>query len=103
ARRSSCWALWRRTPCATPFDSPAWLMAWWRQFSPGELFTLAAEQGGKLVAVAACYIEDGALGRRLLPIGISVSDYHDVLLDPTCAADAWSSVREAALAARDAW
>src|SRR4051794_35890653 len=29
------WALWRRSPAATPFESPAWLMAWWRHFSPG--------------------------------------------------------------------
>jgi CelD/BcsL family acetyltransferase involved in cellulose biosynthesis len=96
-------ALWRRNPAATPFDSPAWLTAWWRHFSPGELFTLAAEQGDKLVAVAAFYIEQGTLGCRLLPVGISVSDYHDVLLDPTCAAEAWSSIRDAALAAPDTW
>jgi CelD/BcsL family acetyltransferase involved in cellulose biosynthesis len=97
------WALWRRSPAATPFESPAWLMAWWRHFSPGDLFTLAAEEGGKLVALAVCYIENGDLGCRLLPVGIAVSDYHDVLLDPACAADAWSSIRDTALASPESW
>lgn len=97
------WDLWRRTPAATPFQSPAWLLAWWRHFSPGDLFTLVAEQGDKLVGLATFYIEDGALGRRLLPVGISVSDYHDVLLDPTCSRVAWMALRNAALAAPELW
>src|SRR3712207_9332638 len=29
------WDLWRRTPSATPFLSPAWLIRWWRHFHPG--------------------------------------------------------------------
>ena len=28
------WTLWDRSPAATPFQSPAWLLAWWRNFSP---------------------------------------------------------------------
>ncbi|HEX8666557.1 MAG TPA: GNAT family N-acetyltransferase [Beijerinckiaceae bacterium] len=75
------WDLWRRAPTATPFGSPAWLIPWWRAFHPGELTTAAAWKDGRLVGLAPFYREDGALGRRLLPLGISVTDYHDVLID----------------------
>jgi CelD/BcsL family acetyltransferase involved in cellulose biosynthesis len=76
------WELWRRARPSTPFQSPAWLIPWWRHFHPGELATAAAWHDGRLIGLAPFYLEDGALGRRLLPVGISVSDYHDVLLDP---------------------
>ena len=76
------WDLWHRAETATPFQSPAWLTAWWRHFHPGELFCVAIRDGRRLVGLAPLYIEDGAYGRRLLPVGISMSDYLDVLLDP---------------------
>jgi CelD/BcsL family acetyltransferase involved in cellulose biosynthesis len=76
------WELWRRSPSATPFQSPAWLIPWWRHFHPGELFVVTVRHGARLVGLAPFYIEDGALGRRILPVGISLSDYLDVLLDP---------------------
>jgi CelD/BcsL family acetyltransferase involved in cellulose biosynthesis len=31
--------LWRRVPTATPFQSPAWLVPWWRVFDDGELMS----------------------------------------------------------------
>jgi CelD/BcsL family acetyltransferase involved in cellulose biosynthesis len=73
------WQLWRQARPATPFQSPAWLLSWWRAFAPGELYVLAARQQERLVALAPFYLETSALGRRLLPIGISVSDYQDIL------------------------
>jgi CelD/BcsL family acetyltransferase involved in cellulose biosynthesis len=76
------WGLWRRSPSATPFQSPAWLIPWWRHFHPGELFVVTVRNGEQLVGLAPFYIEDGPLGRRILPIGISLSDYLDVLVDP---------------------
>jgi CelD/BcsL family acetyltransferase involved in cellulose biosynthesis len=95
--------LWERCPTATPFQSPAWLIPWWRHFAPGELFTLAVFDGDVLAGLAPFYIENGALGRRLLPVGISLSDYHDVLLDPERMADAWQALLVAALGAPEAW
>ena len=74
------WALWRRCRGATPFQSPAWLIPWWRHFHPGDLFVVAVRRERRLVGLAPFYIEDGT--RRILPVGISVSDYLDVLLDP---------------------
>jgi hypothetical protein len=54
--------------------------------------TVAAECLGKLVGLAPIYREDGSLGRRLLPLGISLSDYHDVLIDPGHIDDAWPAM-----------
>jgi CelD/BcsL family acetyltransferase involved in cellulose biosynthesis len=89
------WSLWRRAPEATPFGSPAWLLPWWRAFHPGELFTAAAYRDGELVGLAPFYREDGPHGRRLLPVGISLSDHHDVLLDPACAGAAAAALTAA--------
>jgi CelD/BcsL family acetyltransferase involved in cellulose biosynthesis len=74
--------LWRGSPAATVFQSPAWLMAWWDVFAPGQLATIALWSGDRLVALAPLYLETGSLGLRLLPMGIGISDYTDVLLDP---------------------
>ncbi len=75
-------ALWRRAPEATPFQSPAWLIPWMRAFAPGQLCTAAVFSGSELVALFPFYLERGPLGGRLLPLGISLSDYLDVLVDP---------------------
>lgn len=76
------WDLWRRSPAATPFSAPAWAIPWWCAFAPGRLHAAALRRDGRLVALAPTYLEDGPLGRRLLPIGIGISDHFDVLLDP---------------------
>jgi CelD/BcsL family acetyltransferase involved in cellulose biosynthesis len=76
------WALWRRVPAATPFQSPAWLLAWWRSFAPGRLASVALRRDGRLVALAPLYREESPRGARLLPLGISLSDYLDLLLEP---------------------
>ena len=75
------WALWQRAEHATPFQSPAWLLPWWQVFHPGELMTVAVRRDGLLVGLAPFYLEDGAYGRRLLPLGIGVTDYLDVLIE----------------------
>jgi len=97
------WALWKRVPGALPFASPAWLIAWWRHFAPGELFTLAVHREGRLVGLAPGYLEDGPLGRRVLPLGISLSDHLDVLLDPACEAEAGRALAQATLLRRQDW
>ncbi len=71
------WELWRRA-AAPSFLSPSWLLPWWQIFHPGELCTIAALDGGRLIALAALYRD----GVRLLPVGIALSDYLDVLADP---------------------
>jgi len=98
------WRLWRRAPASTPFQSPAWLIAWWGVFRPGALLTIAVRQGGELVGLGPCYVEEGAHGRRLLPIGISLSDHLDMLIDPDCEGVAAMLVETAAQdAGWDVW
>ena len=75
--------LWRHTK-ATPFQSPDWLTPWWDVFAPGELRIVAVRDGGTLVGLAPLYREQGRYGSRLLPIGISLSDYVDVLFGAEC-------------------
>lgn len=96
------WELWRRAPSATPFQCPAWLVPWWHAFSPGTLFTIACEVSGRLVGLAPLYLEDGHLGRRLLPVGISISDYEDVLVDPAFGREVGECIARA-LEASQSW
>jgi CelD/BcsL family acetyltransferase involved in cellulose biosynthesis len=73
--------LWRRAAAATPFQSPAWLIPWWHHFGHGDLLVLAVRELGRLVGMLPLYVyREGAL-RKLLPLGIGVSDYGDALLD----------------------
>jgi CelD/BcsL family acetyltransferase involved in cellulose biosynthesis len=76
------WQLWRQCKTATPFQSPAWLLPWWRAFAPGELCVVVVRRGGRLVGLAPCYVEATSVERRVLPLGVSVSDYLDILIDP---------------------
>ncbi len=78
------WAgLHARCRLATPFQSPAWLIPWWRAFHPGRLATLALFDGSELAALAPLYEEaDGPDSPRLLPIGIGNTDLLDVLVLP---------------------
>ncbi len=97
------WDLWRSCPSALPFQTPAWLIPWWRHFAPGSLFVLAVRDSGSLVGLAPGYIEDGPLGRRILPLGISLSDHLDVLVDPDCAEPAMAGLISAALSRSAEW
>lgn len=82
------WDLWQRCPAATPFQTPAWLLSWWRAFHPGRLVTVAARRKGRLVGLAPFYLD----GRRLLPLGISLSDYLDLLIDPDLCDEAGQAI-----------
>ncbi|HEY3911125.1 MAG TPA: GNAT family N-acetyltransferase [Stellaceae bacterium] len=81
-------ALWQRDPTATPFQSPAWLLAWWRFFGSPEPLVLTARDAGELVGLLPLYFLAEAGRRKLLPIGVGLSDYIDALLDPTAPAAA---------------
>ena len=75
--------LWQRAPNANPFQSPAWLLAWWGHFGTGACRILAARQNGSLVGVLPLYELHEPQRRKLLPIGIGVSDYIDALVEPS--------------------
>lgn len=75
-----------RAPNATPFQSPDWLLPWWKHVGRGTLASIALRSAadGELVGLAPLYIytapERGT--RHLFPIGIATTDYLDVLVRP---------------------
>jgi CelD/BcsL family acetyltransferase involved in cellulose biosynthesis len=73
--------LCHRTPDATPFQTPMWLLPWWRAFGSDDLTVIAARDETGLRSLAPLYVirdEDESLG---LFIGTGISDYLDVLGD----------------------
>lgn len=81
-------ALWEQDPCATPFQSPEWLLPWWRQFG-GELRTVTIRRSGRLIGLLPFYIyRDWRSGmRQCLLIGVGTTDYLDGLFAPECSVE----------------
>ena len=79
-------ALWQSDPHATPFQTPEWLLPWWRQFSQPELTAVTIRRTGKLIGFLPFYIyREPVSGRRqLLLIGAGTSDYLDGVFAPDC-------------------
>ena len=74
-------ALYARCPHATPFQSAAWLTAWWRHYgSPGALRLAVVRRDGELVGLGAFHATRG--GQVLVPLGDDLCDWTDVLVDP---------------------
>ena len=55
----------RRTPAATPFQSPA-LIPWWREIGDGELRVPAARANGRLIGLLPLYRQHEGEGGKLL-------------------------------------
>lgn len=75
-------ALWTEDSAATPFQHPAWLLPWWKQFGPeGHLHTLVVRNAttSSLVALAPLYLyrEPDSGTRKLLFIGVGTTDILD--------------------------
>ena len=75
-------ALHAATPDATPFQSPGWLLPWWRHFGTGMPRVAVARQAGVLSGVLPMYVLDEPGVRKLLPIGAGTTDYLDALGGP---------------------
>ncbi|MGZ7079556.1 MAG: GNAT family N-acetyltransferase [Thermoanaerobaculia bacterium] len=82
--------LWRRDPNSTPFQSPHWLLPWWRTFGTDRLFTIGGRENGSLEAMAPLYIlSDEESGETLgIFLGTGITDYLDVLLAPGASMEA---------------
>ena len=98
-------ALSARSPDATPFQSPEWLLPWWRSFGAGQLWVFALRRAGQLVGLAPFFI--GAVGegspRYLWLIGTGITDHLDPLLDPAWAAIGSARIVEQLDAHRSRW
>jgi CelD/BcsL family acetyltransferase involved in cellulose biosynthesis len=79
-------SLWRTDLCATPFQSPEWLLPWWRQFGQPELRTLAICERGSLIGLLPFYIyrEPVSDQRQMLLMGAGTSDYLDGIFSARC-------------------
>ena len=104
--------LWTSLADATPFQSPDWLLPWWKHYGEGELLSFAFWHGGRLVGFAPMYVfrsqrphpvpqkardKDGAPppiepARKLFLLGTGNSDYLDVLFDPAFRLQCWRAL-----------
>ncbi|MFH9432174.1 GNAT family N-acetyltransferase [Streptomyces sp. NPDC017615] len=87
--------LYRRCATATPFQSHAWLHSWWLSYGrPGRLRVLLVRSGRDLLAAAPLTLTRHPLP-ALVPLGGTVSDYGDVLLDDADDGRALTALTEA--------
>jgi CelD/BcsL family acetyltransferase involved in cellulose biosynthesis len=75
--------LHQRTTGATPFQSPHWLLPWWRAFGSDSPFVIASWSGDRLDALLPLYIlrDDDTNESLGMLLGTGVSDYLDILGD----------------------
>ncbi|MEV8528338.1 GNAT family N-acetyltransferase [Streptomyces sp. NPDC052000] len=83
---------WRRLQgrcrTATPFQSHAWLHSWWLSYGmPGRLRVHVVYRDGELIGAAPLMRVLRPLP-ALVPLGGTISDFADVLLDDSCAQEA---------------
>lgn len=82
-RLSGEWSeLIERCPKATPFQSPAWMLPWWRHLGGGELLVVTWRSDERLVGIAPLFIHEWQGRRQVSPLGVSISDHFDVLFEP---------------------
>ena len=81
--RADWLALLNNSPAATPFQSPDWLIPWWKHFGAGRLRVLVLLNQERMAAIAPLFVDDDL---RLHLIGTGNTDYMDLLAeDPECA------------------
>ncbi len=91
------WELWNRIH-GTVFQSPGWLLPWWRHmFGGGAMWTVAVREHDRLVGLAPLFIYgDGCVAF----IGTGVSDYLGFLAeDEHAARKIWAAIE----ASQDRW
>jgi CelD/BcsL family acetyltransferase involved in cellulose biosynthesis len=89
--------LWERSPDATPFHSPDWLVPWLRHlWGGGRLCLLVARSGGGRAVAAAPFFFWGYGQRpeiiRVSLVGSGISDYLGMLAEPESARAAAAAV-----------
>jgi CelD/BcsL family acetyltransferase involved in cellulose biosynthesis len=78
------YSLVERDPLSTPFQSPDWLLPWWKTWGGGLLRVLSVRHEERLVGLAPLYIHrwpDERL-RRISWIGSGISDHLDLVSEP---------------------
>lgn len=83
------WSLWKRDLAALPFQSPAWLVPWWRQFGNDELCSVVIKRADKVIGFLPFYVyrDTATEKRQLLPLGVGTTDYLDGVFSPQCSVE----------------
>lgn len=78
--------LWWSDARATPFQSPEWLLPWWRQFGEGHLCAgVLMEKDEPLCFLPLyIYVGPGSVQRKMMLLGVGTSDYLDGIFGPAC-------------------
>jgi CelD/BcsL family acetyltransferase involved in cellulose biosynthesis len=96
--------LFQKVDSASPFQSPDWLLTWWKHFPHGELRILTLREADELVAVFPLYIETKPSGTRELKcIGAGISDYLEPLVAPDCESECFEHFVEWLVDTTDEW
>ncbi|SDS16467.1 Acetyltransferase involved in cellulose biosynthesis, CelD/BcsL family [Friedmanniella luteola] len=95
--------LYGSAPRATPFQTHAWLVAWWRAYGePGRLRVVLVRSQGRLVAAAPLHLVNRGPVRVLAPLGGAISDFTDVLVEEARGRDEASAYLSGLVDALDA-
>src|SRR4051794_36905176 len=76
-------ALADRCSSATPFQRPEWVITWCRHFDCQSIWAPAFRDGHRLVGLAPWLIYSLGSRRLVAFLAGGISDYHDVLVDPS--------------------
>jgi CelD/BcsL family acetyltransferase involved in cellulose biosynthesis len=85
-----------RAPQATVFQTPEWLLPWWKHLGGGEICSLALRSGGRLCGLAPLFRHGmpGANIRQISFIGVGITDYLDFIAEPDIGREFAGEVRE---------
>ena len=88
--------LWKRSSRATPFQSPDWLIPWWKYFANGRLCVLELRNNSRLVGLAPFFVTDASDENSLRLLGTGNTDYLDILVDDGVSQEAAAAIFEGA-------
>lgn len=69
-------------PAPTPFQTPEWLITWWKHFGSGRLRTLIFREDGQAAGVLPCFVHEWNGRRQITLVGTGISDYADPVFAP---------------------
>ncbi|MGE5353183.1 MAG: GNAT family N-acetyltransferase [Acidobacteriota bacterium] len=99
--------LYEASAVSTPFQSPAWIINWWKYFGNDSLWTVAVYNRRILVGLAPMYIFNYRHGhetlRQMTFIGTGNTDYMDILLRPDLEAESVQIFSEFLLGNKENW
>jgi CelD/BcsL family acetyltransferase involved in cellulose biosynthesis len=74
-------ALCDRSAACTPFQRPAWLLAWCKHFPPPALLAIAMRREGRLVGLAPLFVWTRERERVVSLVGAGISDRLDAIFE----------------------